>query len=953
MPTTVYTSLSGETIDNCGDVAVLDEAVDQTIEYLVTSMNEIEARRLEHGEPERRKFTKYVARSTTFFGHMLESMEKRDQVQSRIGDNNNATSYNPVENGDYNYTNNTSHYFRPDVNGIPDANDYQFNSHSPSKTSAYNKTDANNTNTSNIVVSSTLPNSILPYNTASTPSANDMTIDGKVTTVSPVTTHQPQPPIIPLYPIVDAFITYGLRDIPLLPDNRVRFYLSPPFSTRITRLDYGTYEHHNFKMPVKDYHHTLLFTMDGQCHLEIHIIFPNMKELGVEMDSDASVLDSFHQAKFANELFLPAVKVSKDRVPSAYNRCGSSYEQSAARGVHNALSLTLWTEELSDIVDIMRDMVREKQSLAMFRHFRFVLSAFGFKAPLRRFSHTAILSNMIDRNQLAAVQTRVDIGLNIFAVSDDDNHMSLGRFGGMSGKNPAPAINEAWKMIMYNDVKIRFTRARQGFNGYVGEDWSPPKSRATINHATGHWRQGLNFYERCLHEHQETQFTSRLGVRVSAADVCDILVRKLMDGLHRLQSNGAFIHFFVDEYLAYVRELLNVTSEMMVSLSRDVQLPAVSGFAFCVFLLNSLMHPADKGSTCCNNFVKTHRCKKNYLFFMSYHFVFDLNEWRFIDAFDSTRMADMFPGLSFVRTLVVDGDRLVNEIDRMAAANEINPENVHLAHDVALNNTVSYTVSLGPLTFAPCLRFSKTPLSRHRVPGTWLTNQAIPMFDVGNADTVRYAEKTRQIFHRFGLGPESAVRFLEVFFEEYFSMVGGGHTGCNIENLSFGGDQSMFDPELRDALDLTHRERAWVQSLVTDDRMDRSWKAFGSRSVFLELFLHADISSRSLKHLHCILLAASVYILEYVPMSCPTKMFRRTSSTTIATRKVSWFLEPMGDVSREMFQFLQDYAYDHKFEDPSFPRVYRRVTEIHGSRVGGRTIPRVRARNHRRNGRLI
>ncbi|KAI7891927.1 uncharacterized protein EV154DRAFT_562778 [Mucor mucedo] len=88
---------------------------------------------------------------------------------------------------------------------------------------------------------------------------------------------------------VDAFITHGLRDIPLLPDNCVRFYLSPPFSTRITRLDYGTYEHHNFKMPVKDYHHTLRFTMDGQCHLEIHIIFPNMKELGVEMRTETSI----------------------------------------------------------------------------------------------------------------------------------------------------------------------------------------------------------------------------------------------------------------------------------------------------------------------------------------------------------------------------------------------------------------------------------------------------------------------------------------------------------------------------------------------------------------------------------------------------------------------------------------------------------------------------------------
>ncbi|KAI7887582.1 uncharacterized protein EV154DRAFT_554537 [Mucor mucedo] len=197
----------------------------------------------------------------------------------------------------------------------------------------------------------------------------------------------------------------------------------------------------------------------------------------------------------------------------------------------------------------------------MFRHFRFVLSAFGFKAPLRRLTHTAILSNMIDWHQLAAVQTRVDIGLNFFAVSDDDNrpiisflkeefcsvagelfggegtvsecqNMCLGRFGGMSGTNPAPGINEAWKVIMYNDIKIPFTRARPGFNGSVGEDWSPSKSRDTINHASGHWRQGINFYERCLNEHQETQFTSRLEVRVSAADVGDILVSKLMDGLH-------------------------------------------------------------------------------------------------------------------------------------------------------------------------------------------------------------------------------------------------------------------------------------------------------------------------------------------------------------------------------------------------------------------------------------
>ncbi|KAG2192826.1 hypothetical protein INT47_005866 [Mucor saturninus] len=276
----------------------------------------------------------------------------------------------------------------------------------------------------------------------------------------------------------------------------------------------------------------------------------------------------------------------------------------------------------------------------------------------------------------------------------------------------------------------------------------------------------------------------------------------------------------------------------MVSLSHNVQLPAVSGFAFSVFFLNTLMHPADKGSTCCNNFVKTNRCKKNSLFFISNYFMFYDNEWRFIDAYDSIRIAAMFPGLSFVRTLVVDGDRLVNEEDGMAAAGEVDCDNVHFALEVAFNNTVSYTAFFGPLTFGPCLRFSAFPVGVVPVPGTWLTNQCQP-------------------------------------------------------------------------------------------------------------------NSSSLKHFFDVLMAASVYTPEYVPMSCPTKLHRRTSPTTIATRKISWFLEPMGEVSLEMLVFCHSYASDHKFDDPNFPRVYRRVTEIHISRVGGSPASRVSARKHRRNGRLI
>ncbi|KAI7891143.1 uncharacterized protein EV154DRAFT_481543 [Mucor mucedo] len=105
---TVYTSLARETIDIRGQVvgarqertvedngadegvtrgaASRSRAVNRTMEYLVTSMNEIEARCFELGEPERITFNNYLARSRMFFGETLESLERQEQVQSRIAD---------------------------------------------------------------------------------------------------------------------------------------------------------------------------------------------------------------------------------------------------------------------------------------------------------------------------------------------------------------------------------------------------------------------------------------------------------------------------------------------------------------------------------------------------------------------------------------------------------------------------------------------------------------------------------------------------------------------------------------------------------------------------------------------------------------------------------------------------------------------------------------------------
>ena len=153
IPRTVYSSLPGETIDIRGEAvsarrgrtvedngaeegvtrgaASRSRGVNRTIEHLVTSIKEIEARCFKRGDPDRRTFSRNLAPSTTFFGQPLKSMDKQDQVQSGIavllqasldiehqmlmvmkGDfgssNNNATSYNAFENSDYNYTNHTS-----------------------------------------------------------------------------------------------------------------------------------------------------------------------------------------------------------------------------------------------------------------------------------------------------------------------------------------------------------------------------------------------------------------------------------------------------------------------------------------------------------------------------------------------------------------------------------------------------------------------------------------------------------------------------------------------------------------------------------------------------------------------------------------------------------------------------------------------------------------------------
>ncbi|KAI7890821.1 uncharacterized protein EV154DRAFT_481811 [Mucor mucedo] len=504
-----------------------------------------------------------------------------------------------------------------------------------------------------------------------------------------------------------------------------------------------------------------------------------MTELGLNLDSDSMALQPSMQKLFVDKLFLPACKVVLPE--SVYNRCGGSYAESVSRGLFKSrANNSIPSNSLSAVVAIMRELVREDQSLAMFRHFRFKMTSFGFKAPFDGDNYSDILPNMLDWSRLSPNKVKVDVGVNFFVrgagplgplklvtflkeefvtfagelVGGDTTvskpmDMGLGRFRGLEGKNKSPGVGEASKVIFYNDIKAPFSMQEPGFNGSVADEWSPAKTRSTVSHTDGHYMSKRKRYQSRMSEHHSTQFTMRLEVRVVAGDVGFGLLASLEGKIRALYDMGAFVHVQNVAYFAYADHILRYTYQVITSNCDSLQLHDVSGLALAVFFMNSLFHPGNASSTCSKNFVKDYRCSQNRLCFLPGSFSFDNNRIKFNHSFDLTRMRKMFPGNKIIRTMTIDGDRVLDDLERMAAAEDVNPAEINSMHEMALNNT---------------------------------------------------------------------------------------------------------------------------------------------------LYLNIDISWRSLRHFHCVLLAASVYILEYVPMSCPTKMFRRTSPTTIASRKVSWFLEPK-DVS--------------------------------------------------------
>ncbi|KAG2213839.1 hypothetical protein INT47_001108 [Mucor saturninus] len=372
-----------------------------------------------------------------------------------------------------------------------------------------------------------------------------------------------------------------------------------------------------------------------------------MTELGLNVDSDSMALEPELQKNFIDKLFLPACKAVLPE--SAYNRCGGSYAESVSRGLFNSNSNTsVSSDSLAAVVEAMRHLVRENESLAMFRHFRFVLSAFGFKAPFNGENYKAILPNMLAWDQLNPRKVKVDVGVNFFvrgagplgewkvmtflkeefmtfagelvggeATLSKPMDMALGRFGGLHGKNKSPGVGEASKVIFYNDVKAPFTMSEPGYNGSVADEWSPAKTRSTVFHTDGHYMSKRKRYESRMREHHSTQFTMRLEVRVAAADVHGTLLDKLQSNIRSLNDMGAFVHIQNHVYFGYVRNVLKVTGRIIEYLESGLTLENVSGLALAVYMMNSLFHPGNPSSTCAKNFVAENRCPNNRLCFLS------------------------------------------------------------------------------------------------------------------------------------------------------------------------------------------------------------------------------------------------------------------------------------------------------------------------------------------------
>ncbi|KAG2191778.1 hypothetical protein INT47_004041 [Mucor saturninus] len=273
-------------------------------------------------------------------------------------------------------------------------------------------------------------------------------------------------------------------------------------------------------------------------------------------------------------------------------------------------------------------------------------------------------------------------------------------------KNKSPGVNEASKVIFYNDIKAPFTKKEPGFNGSVADEWSPAKTRNTVSHTDGQYMSKRNRYQSRMSESHSTQFTMRLEVRVAASDVDISLLVNIQLKIRALNDMGAFVHVYNVAYFGYVERILQATGRMIRSFHSNLILENVSGLAMVVYLMNSLFYPGNSSSTCAKNFVEENRYENNRLCFLlgSFSFVNDIIS--FNHTFDFTRMKKMFPGVKIVPTMTIDGDRVRDKLERMTADDEVDSDDLSNAHMQAVVATSGFVAPVRSLEFALLVTFS-------------------------------------------------------------------------------------------------------------------------------------------------------------------------------------------------------------------------------------------------------
>ncbi|KAI7888067.1 uncharacterized protein EV154DRAFT_484470 [Mucor mucedo] len=608
---------------------------------------------------------------------------------------------------------------------------------------------------------------------------------------------------------IDAFISYPLKELKIMPKTRLKLSLSPHWKQALTRLDFRYFTFRGERDSVKNYPHTLLLEAFSEAYMHIHVLLSNMKKMKLGVKNSRRMLGAAVQKTFTDRLLIPAIR--RVLICSRANRSGGSSGEAIGTGFHMTVPKFLLGSELKLLVKSMRDIAKESADLAPYRHFVFVVSSFGFKSPIYGPDYTSILDTMVDWSQLDPQRCLVDIGLNLFAKSEDGRQlvlyvkvekvenmgkrfddpsiktdfygMSLGSFGGFSGK-----------VSVYD---VPFWCKRKGVRSMV-----PEKMRNIFHHQEGHHLKNMIVIEMVC-----------VPAIIATTAYVDVLVAKLKSAF----AGEAFIHIDSSIYLHYVGLLVNLLSDLAEKCLGSVLLQSFSGLYLLVYMPN------------------------NVLFFPG---AFDVDGDRvmFGHTFDSTRIQQAFPGaVTFDSTEQFMSSRFQDGYVRGA--------NVPEAFYDLFDNT-------------------ETTLE-----GLLLTmSNAFPLAPVTCPTLQAYFE---MITASDGFGTKFAAYFLEQFWSEYITFWKDGDCYFDLlgfSNVPTKAFLSNFDAK-RVAEPMCITERMYfllplpdrdscrpadikneLTAYMDGKGIDLNWKSFGTRAWYLELFANPFIGYEVLSHFHSLLM---------------------------------------------------------------------------------------------------